>query len=245
MSDKKELNIIHLYPDLLNLYGDKGNIACLEMRLKMRGIDANIITYINNGDAPNFASADIIFLGGGSDREQEVVCSILKDKSEKLKEYIESGGVLLATCGGYEMLGGHYYSGDKKTEGLGALDIFAEKAEKRTIGNVILESDLFSQKIVGFENHIGKMNIGNHTPLGKVLCGSGNDGNGYEGIAYKNTIATYLHGPLLPKNPMLCDYILYLALKRKYADFTELKPLDDTIEEKANDYIVKTFAQCK
>jgi len=242
MSDKKVLNIIHLYPDLLNLYGDKGNIACIEMRLKMRGIDANIITYTNNGEAPDFESADIIFLGGGSDREQEIVCSILKNKSEELKKYVEDGGVLLATCGGYEMIGKYYYSGDKRIDGISALDIFADNADKRAIGNVVLESDLFSQKIVGFENHIGKMNINNHTPLGKVLCGSGNDGNGYKGIVYKNTVATYLHGPLLPKNPMLCDYILSLALKRKYADFTELNSIDDTIENKANDYIVKTFA---
>ena len=198
MSDTKELNIIHLYPDLLNLYGDKGNIACLEMRLKMRGIGANVITYTNNDENPDFTSADIIFLGGGSDREQDKVCSILKSKSEELKRYIEDGGVLLATCGGFEMLGRYYYSSDTKTEGLGVLNISAEKAEKRAIGNVVIESDLFSQKIVGFENHIGKMNIGENAPLGKVLCGSGNDGNGYEGIVYKNTVATYLHGPLLP-----------------------------------------------
>lgn len=242
MSDKREINIIHLYPDLLNLYGDKGNIACLKTRLSERGIGANVIEVTSKSDDFDIESADIIFLGGGSDREQEIVCGLLKEKAEQLKAYIENDGVLLATCGGFQMLGNYYMTSGGKVDGLGVLDISAEYNEKRLIGNVVLESGWVSQKIVGFENHPTRTDIGGYAPLGKVVVGCGNtDDDGYEGLIYNNTIATNLHGPLLPKNPMVCDYLLNAALKKKYPDFTELDALDDTLENAANEQIVKRF----
>ena len=246
MTDKKSLNIIHLYPDLLNLYGDKGNIACMQKRLNWRGIDAEIQTCTNKDHSINLETADIIFVGGGSDREQEIVCGLLLKKKAELINYVEHGGVLVAVCGGYQLLGKYYQTSDKKIEGLGILDIYTDAGDTRLIGNVVLESELFSQKICGFENHAGRTYIGSHTPLGKVVYGYGNNGeSGFEGVIYKNVIGTYLHGPLLPKNPMLCDYILTAALKRKYPDFNKLSELNDELENTANKYIENRFVKNK
>lgn len=242
MTDKKSLNIIHLYPDLLNLYGDKGNIACMQKRLEWRGIDANIQTCTNRDHCINLETADIIFVGGGSDREQEIVCGLLLQKKNEIVSYVENGGVLVAVCGGYQLLGKYYQTADKKIEGLNILDIYTDAGDTRLIGNVVLESKLFTQKITGFENHAGRTYIGGHTPLGKVLYGHGNNGeSGYEGVVYKNVIGTYLHGPLLPKNPMLCDHILASAMKRKYPDFKGFEELNDELENTANEYIEKRF----
>ncbi len=231
----KEIIILHLYPELLNLYGDKGNISALKNRLLWRAIDAKVIE-CKGDDKPEFSNADIVFLGGGSDREQEIVCKNLIPYKADLKKYIEEDGVLLATCGGFEMLGKYYYNSDKKTDGIGILDIKTEQGD-RACGNIIVDSPLFSQKIVGFENHSGCVDIGEYTPLGQVVNGSGNMKNGIEGLVYKNVVATNLHGPLLPKNPMLCDYILENALKKKYDDFDKLALLDDTLENLANEYV--------
>lgn len=240
--ENRALNIIHLYPDLLNLYGDKGNIACMQMRLKWRGIDANVSVCTKNDNSIDLETADIVFIGGGSDREQELVCSMLLEKKDELCAYAESGGVLVAVCGGYPMLGKYYETANGRVDGLGILDIYTDAADKRLIGNIVLESELFTQKIVGFENHSGRTYIGEHTPLGKVVCGHGNTGeSGDEGVVYKNVIGTYLHGPLLPKNPMLCDYILSAAMKRKYPDFEGFEPLNDELENMANNYIEKRF----
>lgn len=242
MNEKLALNIVHLYPDLLNLYGDKGNIACMEHRLKWRGIDANILSCTNHDHSINLETADIIFVGGGSDREQEIVCGLLLKKKDELTSYVENGGVLVAVCGGYQLLGKYYKTQTAEIEGLNILDIYTDAGKTRLIGNVVLESELFSQKIVGFENHAGRTYIGNHTPLGRVVYGHGNTGeSGYEGVVYKNVIATYLHGPLLPKNPMLCDHILSAAMNRKYPDFKGLTPLDDELEKTANKYIENKF----
>lgn len=239
-----ELNIFHLYPDLLNLYGDKGNIECMKKRLLWRGIGANIISFTDKGENPCFENADIIFIGGGSDREQEIVCSKLLNFKTELTNFVECGGSLLAVCGGYQLLGKYYQAGDKKIEGLSILNICttAPKGAKRLIGNVVLNSKLCQSPVVGFENHGGRTDIGNHEPLGAVKHGFGNNGETEaEGVVYKNLIGTYLHGPLLPKNPELCDLILLRALKHKYPDFNSLSPLNDTLEKNANEYIAKTY----
>ncbi len=237
MTDKKVINILHLYPDLLNLYGDKGNISSLAMRLKWRGIDANVVTCTKGGEI-SLDDVDIVFLGGGSDKEQTIVANFLNDKRDEFKEYIEEGGVLLATCGGFEMLGKYFETSDGRVEGLGVLDFYTEFSGKRLISNVVIDSPLCSQKIIGFENHAGRTKIGDCVPLGRVLCGNGNDGeSGYEGIIYKNVIATHLHGPLLPKNPMLCDYILSCVMSKKYENFEGLEAIDDTLENAANEYM--------
>lgn len=243
MTDYK-IQIVHLYPDLLNLYGDKGNIECLRKRLLWRGIEAEVIRCTNQDSSFDLTQADIIFVGGGSDRDQEIVCHKLLSKKEELKNYVETNGVLVAVCGGYQLLGKYYQTASAKIEGLHLLDIYTDAGSTRLIGNIVLESTLFPQKITGFENHAGRTFIGDHTPLGKVCYGHGNNGEtGYEGVLYKNVIGTYLHGPLLPKNPQLCDYILTCALKRKYADFQSLQPLDDTLENQANAYIVQRFTE--
>ncbi|MCD8390995.1 MAG: glutamine amidotransferase [Firmicutes bacterium] len=236
------IKIAHLYPDLLNLYGDRGNIACLKKRLEWRGIGAEIVRCTCDDESFNLSDTDIIFIGGGSDREQKIVCSKLLRHKDELREYVENNGVLAAVCGGYQLLGKYYKLEDETIEGLDILDIYTEQGKKRLIGNVVLESEYTDGKIVGFENHGGRTYIGGHTPLGKVVYGSGNDDkSGYEGVVYKNVVATYLHGPLLPKNPPLCDRILTNALKRKYPDFKELPPLNDALEIVANEYIANRF----
>lgn len=241
MADKK-IKIMHLYPDLLNLYGDRGNIECLRRRLQWRGIEAETVSYTCDDTGFDLSDVDILFLGGGSDREQKIVCSRLLEHKEIIKDYAEDGGTIVAVCGGYQLLGKYYKLEDETIEGLEVLDIYTEQGDGRLIGNIVLEPDFIGSKIVGFENHGGRTYIGSHKPLGKVLYGSGNDeGSGAEGVVYKNVVATYLHGPLLPKNPELCDYILTNALKHKYPDFGELEPLDDSLENTANEYIVNRF----
>ncbi|MBQ7573929.1 MAG: glutamine amidotransferase [Clostridia bacterium] len=236
------IKILHLYPDLLNLYGDRGNIACMTKRLMWRGIDAEVITHTCDDTDFSLSDIDIVFIGGGSDREQKIVCHRLLEHKEMLHDFVNDNGVLVAVCGGYQLLGKYYKLQDETIEGLEILDIYTEQGKKRLIGNVVLDSDI-AGKIVGFENHGGRTYIGNHTPLGKVVYGYGNDDkSGVEGVVYKNVVATYLHGPLLPKNPKLCDYILTNAIKRKYPEFEGLTPLCDTLENTASEYIINRFS---
>lgn len=237
-----KLTIGHLYPDLLNLYGDRGNIQCMKKRLEWRGIDAEVKEF-QITDKIDFASLDIVLLGGGSDREQLLVCDTLKKIKTECGAYVEDGGSLLAVCGGYQLLGHYYDTATERIEGLSLLDLYTEHGEDRLISNVVIENEKFGYPIVGFENHGGRTIIGDNKPLGKVLFGFGNDGkSGEEGVLYKNVVGTYLHGPLLPKNPHVCDYLLTNALKRKYG-VDKLDPLDDTQEKAANQYIVDRFVK--
>lgn len=232
-----KLTIGHLYPDLLNLYGDRGNIQCLMKRCLWRGIEAETIAF-ELDDKIDFSNLDIVLLGGGSDREQMLVCEKLKEIQKDFKEYVEQGGVVIAICGGYQLLGNYYKTDMGTIEGLSLVDMYTEQGEDRLIDNIVLQSELFDMPIVGFENHGGRTFIGKNKPLGKVLYGSGNDGkSGYEGVVYKNVIGTYLHGPLLPKNPQLADELILRALKKKYGEDVTLSPLDDSQEKAANDYI--------
>lgn len=240
-----KLTIGHLYPDLLNLYGDRGNIQCFRKRLEWRGMEAEVIPFLS-GDTIDFSQLDIILLGGGSDREQELVCGHLKNIQQDFKNYVEDGGVVLAVCGGYQLLGKYYKTDKKMIEGLSILDITTEWQPERLIRNIVLDSSLFDTPVVGFENHGGRTYIGSHTPFGKVFYGLGNTGkSGYEGVIYKNVIGTYLHGPLLPKNPQVCDYLLERALKRKYGNNIVLEPLKDELEHLANGYIAGRYSDKK
>lgn len=236
-----KIKILHLYPDLLNLYGDRGNIECLKKRLLWRGIEAEAAEYTCADGDFDLSDTDIVFLGGGSDREQKLVCERLLEHKEEIKSFVEDDGSLAAVCGGYQLLGKYYKLENETIEGLDILDIHTVQGKGRLIGNIVLESDI-AGTVVGFENHGGRTYIGNHTPLGRVMYGNGNSDNcGYEGVIYKNVVATYLHGPLFPKNPRLCDWVLTNALKRKYPDFTFLAPIDDALENTANDYIAERF----
>lgn len=238
-----KITIGHLYPDLLNLYGDRGNIQCLMKRCQWRGIEAETIAFEIN-DTIDFSKLDIVLLGGGSDREQMLVCSKLREIRQDFKEYVEQDGVVIAICGGYQLLGNYYDTDQGKIEGLELADMYTEQGEGRLISNIVLQSDLFDMPIVGFENHGGRTYINNNKPLGKVLYGSGNDGkSGYEGIVYKNVIGTYLHGPLLPKNPQIADWLIQRALERKYGKKVTLEPLDDSQEKEANAYVYHRFVK--
>ena len=239
-----QLHIVHLYPDLLNLYGDRGNIQCLRMRCKWRGIEAQV-TECNLNDRLSLASVDIVLLGGGSDREQQIVCTRLQKVRPELHDYVEDGGTLLAICGGYQLLGHYYDTSEGRMEGLSLVDLYTEQGSPRLISNIVLRNETIPElkalEIVGFENHGGRTHLGNVTPFGSVLYGFGNNGkDGREGAMYKNIIGTYLHGPLLPKNPHVCDLLLAKALDRKYG-ISGLSPLDDETERKANRYIVDRF----
>ena len=238
-----KITIGHLYPDLLNLYGDRGNIQCLMKRCQWRGIEAETIPF-ELEDEIDFSKLDIVLLGGGSDREQMLVCEKLKEIQKDFKAYVENYGVVIAIWGGYQLLGNNYKTEQGTMKGLELVDLYTEQGEGRLIDNIVLQSDLFDMPIVGFENHGGRTFIKENKPLGKVLYGAGNDGkSGYEGVVYKNVIGTYLHGPLLPKNPQLADWLISHALEQKYGKKIELAPLDDSQEKEANEYVYHRFVR--
>lgn len=231
---ERRLCVAHLYPELLNLYGDSGNILVMRKRLEWRGM-ALEVREVHVGERPAFSGVDVVFIGGGSDREQRIVCDYLLAERAELAAFVEDGGVLLAVCGGYQLLGSSYLMGDEEVRGLSLVDLYTDRGSPRLIGNIVVECPLVERPIVGFENHGGRTHLGPHTePLGRVLSGYGNDGvSGFEGCRYKNVVGTYVHGPLLPKNPALADWLLARALERRYGT-CELEPLDDTEEDEAN-----------
>ncbi len=260
-----KLTIYHLYPDLLDLYGDRGNVLALAARCRWRGIDVNI-RRVSLGDPIDFAEADIVVLGGGSDREQSILVEDLSSRGSELKDGIEDGLVLLTICGGYQLLGQYYQTGEgKKIPGLGILDLYTVAGNKRLIGNVIIDlepelkeniawnhsltGDEDSSRLntlVGFENHSGKTYLGpNLKPLGKVLRGHGNNGEDErEGVRYNNVFGTYLHGPLLPKNPHMADLLIELALERS-GNVSKLSTLGDNMEIAAHKAIITRFGNSR
>ncbi len=210
------------------------------MRYRWRGISADV-TECRVDDAVDFAKADIVLLGGGSDREQQIVCTKLQGIRDDFHRYVEDGGTVLAVCGGYQLLGHYYDLPDGRMKGLSLADLYTVHGEPRLISNIVLENSEFPCEITGFENHGGRTYVGEGRPFGRVLFGHGNNGeDGSEGILYRNVIGTYLHGPLLPKNPHVCDRLLKSALERRYG-VTELAELDDSLEKKANRYIAERF----
>lgn len=235
-----ELKICHLYPDILNLYGDRGNVICMEHRLRWRGIDV-VTTGVSIGEPLHAADYDLFFIGGGQDFEQEVLLGDLgSGKSDEIRAAIADGKTFLAICGGYQMLGAYYKTWDGvQCDFIGALDLYTIGSKERMIGNYMFTcEELNGQTVVGFENHSGKTYLGSGVrPMGKVLAGHGNNGeDGGEGARFNNVFATYSHGCLLPKNPVLCDHILKTALERKYGTVM-LEPLDDTLEQNAHTYM--------
>ncbi len=243
----KELKILYLYPDILELYGDFGNIQVLKYRLEKRGIKTNITNYSIGDDAPNFNDYDLIFSGGGADQEQGILSEDLLKYKDNIQEAIKNGVFFLLICGSYQLFG-KYYKGVEGNiiPGLEIFDYYTEAIEdrsKRCIGNIIIDTNLNGKntKIIGFENHGGQTyNIS--TPLGNVLYGNGNKfGDNKEGFMLNNIIATYLHGPLLSKNPELSDYIIKYCLDRKYNENITLEPLNDDFENKCRKQLLDRF----
>ena len=229
-----KITIGYLYGDLMNIYGDTGNIIALKKRAHWRGIEV-VIKNISIGDTLKKGDADIFFFGGGQDQQQELVAKDLQKKAKVLKAEVERGVPLLSVCGGYQLLG-EFYKPHKgpKLPGISLFPSYTLASFDRMIGNIVIESQF--GKLVGFENHSGKTHLKKGAlPFGMVVKGFGNNGaDQTEGVIYKNAIGCYMHGSLLPKNPKLADWLLKKALEVKYGKEIELQPLDDFLESQAH-----------
>ncbi len=235
-----ELRLLALYPEQMNIYADRGNILFLQRRLRvardpLRGSPRRV-----RANASTPAAHDLIYVGGGQDRDQELVAEdMLSSKREALASAAADGAVVLAVCGGYQLLGHSYQLGGRRIAGLGLVDLeTVREPGPRLIGNVAIEAELGGERleIAGFENHGGRTYLGaGAEALGRVITGHGNNGSdGLEGVRRDNLIGTYLHGPLLPKNVHLADRLIELALARSEGSKPELAPLDDELERAAH-----------
>jgi lipid II isoglutaminyl synthase (glutamine-hydrolysing) len=230
-----ELRLLALYPEQMNIYADRGNILFLQRRCEWRGIG---FRYAASGPGDEFdpGEHDLIYIGGGQDRDQVLVAEdMLRTKREAIASAVNDGAALLAVCGGYQLLGHRYELGEESIPGLGIADLeTVREPGPRLIGNVAIETDLGDgpRVLAGFENHGGRTVLGpDAEPLGRVLHGHGNNGrDGYEGVKRLNLIGTYLHGPLLPKNAWLADRLIALAIERRTGSLPELEPLGDELE---------------
>lgn len=242
-----KLVIGYLYGDLMNIYGDIGNIIALKKRAEWRGIEVEVKNISIGDRIPTRqvgTQIDLYFFGGGQDQAQELVARdlVVSSKGKIIKSEVERGVPLLSVCGGYQLLGDYYKPHhNPKLPGVGLFPAYTIAGDRRMIGNIIIQS-MFG-KLVGFENHSGKTYLKKEaTPLGIVMKGFGNNGEDKgEGCIYKNAIGCYMHGSLLPKNPKLADWLLQKALEVKYGRKIELKPLDDTLELKAHQNAIRKF----
>lgn len=245
--ERIQVTIGHLYPDLLNLYGDRGNIITLARRCEWRGIDARVVS-LGAGQDADFEEIDLFFVGGGQDFDQRTLLDdlgvgVLGSKAARLRDAIEHDVPVLAICGGYQLLGEYYRDHEGHTSTyVGALPMFTEAGHERLIGNMVFKADAVSGEpvVVGFENHAGRTCLREGAQaLGTVMTGFGNNGeDGTEGLRYRNVIATYAHGPLLPKNPQVADVLIELALQRRHPG-ARLEPLDDVLEVSAHDTMMR------
>ena len=236
-------NVGWLYPDLMNIYGDRGNILALLKRAEWRGFDARLVE-LGRGATANLADVDVFFFGGGQDREQGLVYEdLLEHKQPPLERAVGEGAQVLAVCGGYQLLGHYYQTVDgERYDGIAMIDVRTEAGKKRFIGDVVVAANLDGltpATLVGFENHSGRTFLGPKAkPLGKVMVGRGNNGSDRtEGCVQGGVIGTYLHGSLLPKNPQLADYLILKALERR--GVAELSALDDSAELAAHGWILQ------
>jgi len=234
-----ELRLLSLYPEQMNIYADRGNIVFLQRRCEWRGIGFELAG-AGPGDPVDPAAHDLFYIGGGQDRDQRMVAAdMVAGKRADLAAAVESGAVLLAVCGGYQLLGHSYQLDEETLPGLALADLkTVREPGPRLVGNVAIEVDLGSgpRLLAGFENHGGRTYLGPGVqPLGRVVEGNGNNAkDGLEGVRRHNLIGTYLHGPLLPKNAWLADHLIALALERRYGVRPELEPLDDELEAAAH-----------
>jgi hypothetical protein len=234
------LRLLALYPEQMNIYADRGNILFLQRRCEWRGIP---FEYAAAGPGEGFdpAAHDLIYIGGGQDRDQVLVAEdMLATKRDAIASSVDDGAALLAVCGGYQLLGHSYQLGERSIPGLGVADLeTVREPGPRLIGNVSIEVELGQEPMVlaGFENHGGRTHLGaTAEPLGRVLHGHGNNGSdGYEGVKRDHLIGTYLHGPLLPKNAWLADRLIALAIGHRTGSEPELEPLADELEAAAHD----------
>lgn len=235
---KGEINLVQLYPRDMNIYGDWGNTLVLIKRLERHGYDVNLINY-NQGDAfPD--NADLIVGGGGQDSGQQKIEADLMKIGPNLKQLAEKGTPMLLVCGLYQQFGHRFITREGKViEGLGILDVETIGGEERLIGNIISESDNFGE-IIGYENHSGLTTLGpNAKPFGRVIRGAGNNNqDGTEGAVYKNIIGTYLHGSVLPKNPLVADWLIERAVRNKFGSFLA-EHIDDSLTDKAREHAAK------
>jgi len=235
-----DLRLLALYPDQMNIYADRGNIVFLQRRCEWRGIGFSYAA-VGPGECVYSDAHDLFYIGGGQDRDQRMVAAdMVETKREALASAVDDGAVVLAVCGGYQLLGHSYQLGEEKLPGLGLADLeTVREPGPRLIGNVAIEADLGAgpRLIAGFENHGGRTHLGNGAqPLGRVVKGFGNNGkDGFEGVHRRNLIGTYLHGPLLPKNAWLADHLISLALEHRYGTRPVLQPLDDAMEQAAHE----------
>ena len=231
-----------MYHDLMDLYGDKGNIETLRYRASKRGINV-IVDTCTLQEERNIEDYDIFFLGGGADKEQTLIYKDLLERKKSILKAKESGTAFLLICGGYQLFGQYYLDQDgQKIDGLGIYDYYTESSDRdhRCIGNIVVETNIHDKKVtvVGFENHGGQTKAVSN-PFGKVLVGHGNTfDSGFEGYMDTQTIATYMHGPLLPKNPDIADEVILRGLKRRYT-LDYLEPLQDSLEHAAHDAMLK------
>jgi CobQ-like glutamine amidotransferase family enzyme len=235
---KQKIVVGHLYPDYLNIYADRGNMAVLERRAAWRGIGFDYRT-IGLGEDANPDEYDLYYVGGGQDREQALVAPDLATKGESLQEAVDGGAAFLAVCGGYQLLGRFYRDrSGAELPGIGLLPHHTIAGERRMIGDVLLECELepgHRRALAGFENHAGRTYLDQGAePLGRVVAGFGNNGeDGVEGSRVGNALGTYLHGPLLPRNPWLADWLIGKALARRLGYAPDLEPLPDDFESSA------------
>jgi lipid II isoglutaminyl synthase (glutamine-hydrolysing) len=240
MSLDLELRLLWLYPDHMNIYADRGNIAVLERRCEWRGIRFSLAT-AGPGDRLDPAGHDLLYVGGGQDRDQALVAhDLVETKRETIEHAIAQGAALLAVCGGYQLLGHSYELPDGSSlPGLGIVDLrTVREPGRRLIGNVVIETDLGDgpRRLAGFENHGGRTYLGDgERPLGRVIAGFGNNGKDrHEGVRRGKLVGTYLHGPLLPKNAWLADTLIEWSLASRYGEEPALRPLDDGLEDRAH-----------
>ncbi len=229
----------HLYPDYLNIYADRGNIAVFSRRAAWRDIDLEVRAIsVRDSIAPG--EHDLFYVGGGQDREQALIAPDLASKGEELRAAVGNGAALLAVCGGYQLMGRFYRDrSGVELPGVGLLPLQTVAGERRMIGDVLLECELEAgerRTLAGFENHAGRTQLdAGATPLGRVVAGFGNDGeSGYEGCRTGRAIGTYLHGPLLPRNPWLADWLLEQAIGHRTGETPKLDPLPTPLEDEAH-----------
>lgn len=244
----RPLSIVHLFPDLLNLYGDGGNVKVLAKRAQWRGVPVEV-QKVEHGQSVDLSAADLVFLGGGPDREQRLASGQLLRMRDELAAYVEDDGPLLAICGGYQILGRTWLLGEESVEGLGLIGAETRRApggaRNRLVSDVALSSPLATRPVIGYENHAGRTYLDEGVePFGCVIGSAGhgnNDDDKADGVRYRNLVGTYLHGPLLAKNPEVADWLLARALercaRREGAPAPVLEPLADAEESAANEYM--------